>query len=218
MLFQMAIFHYLQLSNISLCMLCVCVYIYIHTHTHIYVWRVTVLVAQSFLTLCDPMDCHLPGSAVHGNSPGKNAGVGSHSVLRGIFPTQGSNPVSCTGGRFLTIIWTTRKARVHMYICMYLCLLFFTQSCLTLCDPMDCSMPGFPVPHHLPELAQTLVYQIGDAIQPSHPMLSPSPPAFYFSQYQGLFQWSSFSHQVAKVLEFQFQHQSVQWIFRADFL
>ena len=85
-----------------------------------------------------------------------------------------------------------------------------TQSCLTLCDPMDCSMPGFPVPHHLPELAQTLVYQVGDVIQPSHPMLSPSPPVFYFSQYQGLFQGSSFSHQVAKVLELQFQHQSFQ--------
>ena len=85
-------------------------------------WRVTVLLAQSFLTLCDPMDCHLPGSSVHGNSPSKNAGVGSHSLLGGIFPTQGSNPVSCTGGRFLTIIWTTRKARVHMYVLMFVVL------------------------------------------------------------------------------------------------
>ena len=64
----------------------------------------------------------------------------------------------------------------------------FTQSCLTLCDPMDCSTPGLPVHHQLPELAQTHVHRVGDAIQPSHPLLSPSPPAFNLSQYQGLFQ------------------------------
>ena len=63
------------------------------------------------------------------------------------------------------------------------------QLCLTLCDPMDCSMPGIPVLHQLPELAQTLVHWVGDAIQPSHPLLSPSPPAFNLSQHQGLFQW-----------------------------
>ena len=57
------------------------------------------------------------------------------------------------------------------------------QSCLTLCDPMDCSTPGFPVLHHLPELAQTHVHLVGDAIQPSHPLLSPSPPAFNLSQH-----------------------------------
>ena len=62
------------------------------------------------------------------------------------------------------------------------------QSCLTLCDPIDCSMPGFPVHHQLLELAQTLVHRVGDAIQPSHPLLSPSPPAFSLSQHQGLFQ------------------------------
>ena len=86
------------------------------------------------------------------------------------------------------------------------------------CDPMDCSMPGFPVHHQLPELTQTHVHQVSDAIQPSHPLLSPSPPAFSLSQHQGLFQWVSSSHQVAKVLEFQFQHQSFQWIFKTDFL
>ena len=78
------------------------------------------------------------------------------------------------------------------------------QLCLTLCDPMDCSMPGFPVLHQLPELAQTHVHWVGNAIQPSHPLLSPSSPAFNFSQHQGLFQWVSSSHQVAKVLEFSF--------------
>ena len=93
-----------------------------------------------------------------------------------------------------------------------------TQSCLTLCDPMDCSMSGFPVLHHLLESAQTHVHWVGDAIQPSHPLSSPYPPAFNLSQHQGLFKWVSLSHQVAKVLEFQFQHQSFQWIFRTDFL
>ena len=69
---------------------------------------------------------------------------------------------------------------------------------------MDCSMPGFPVHHQLPELAHIHVHRIGDAIQPSHPLLSPSPPAFYLFQHQGHFQWVSSSHQVAKVLEFSF--------------
>ena len=71
-----------------------------------------------------------------------------------------------------------------------------------LCDPMDCSTPGFPILHQLPELAQTHVHQVGDAIEPFHPLSSPSPPAFNLSQHQGLFQWVSSLHQVAEVLEF----------------
>ena len=82
------------------------------------------------------------------------------------------------------------------------------QSCPTLCNPIDCSTPGFPVDHHLPELVQTHVHRVGDAIQPSHPLSSPSPPAFNLSQHQGLFQRVSSLYQVAKVLEFQLQHQS----------
>ena len=92
------------------------------------------------------------------------------------------------------------------------------QLCPTPCDPMDCSTPGFPALHHLPEFAQTHVYWVGDAIQPSHPLSSPSPLAFNLSQHQGLLQWVSSSHQVAKILELQLQHQSFQWIFRVDFL
>ena len=91
------------------------------------------------------------------------------------------------------------------------------QSCPTLCNPMDCSMTGFPGHHQLPELAQTHVCQVGDAIQPSHPLSSPSPPALNLSQHQGLFQWISSSIQVAKVLELQLQHQSFQWVFMTDF-
>ena len=90
------------------------------------------------------------------------------------------------------------------------------QSYPTFCNPMDCSTPGLPVHHQLPELTQTHVHWIGDAIQPSHPLSSPSPPAPNPSQHQGLFQWVSSSHQVAKVLEFQLQHQSFQWTPRTD--
>ena len=93
-----------------------------------------------------------------------------------------------------------------------------TQACLTLHDPMDCSIPGFPDHHQLPELSQTHVHRVGDAIQPSHLLSSPSLPAFSLFQHQGLFQWVSSSHQVAKVLALQLQHQSFQWIFRTDFL
>ena len=75
--------------------------------------------------------------------------------------------------------------------------------CPALCDPMDWRMPGFPVHHQLPEFAQTHVHWVNNAIQPSHPLSSPSPPAFNLSQHQGLFQWVGSSHQVAKVLEFQ---------------
>ena len=76
------------------------------------------------------------------------------------------------------------------------------QSCLTLCDPMDSSTPDFPVFHYF-EFAQTHVHWVGDAIQPPHPLSSPSPPALKLSQHQGLFQWVNFLHQVTKVLEFQ---------------
>jgi len=77
------------------------------------------------------------------------------------------------------------------------------QSSPTLCDPMNRSTPGLPVHHQLPEFTQTHVHRVGDAIQPSHPLLSPSPPAPNPSQHQSLFQWVNSSHEVAKVLEFQ---------------
>ena len=91
------------------------------------------------------------------------------------------------------------------------------QSSLTLwLHGLHCSTTGFPVPQYVPEFAQTHVHGVSDAIQPSHPLLPPSFPAFNFSQHQGLFQWISSLHQVAKVLEL--QYQSFQWIFRTDFL
>ena len=83
---------------------------------------------------------------------------------------------------------------------------------------MNCSTPGLPVHHQLTEPTQTHVHWVGDAIHPSHPLSSPSPPTFNLSHHQSLFKWVSSSHQVAKVLEFQLQHQSFQWMFRTDFL
>ena len=93
-----------------------------------------------------------------------------------------------------------------------------TQSCLTLCDPMDCSMPGLPVHNQFLEFTQTHVHWVSDAIQPSHPLSSPCPPTFQLSQHQGLFKWVISLHQVAKGLEFQLQQQSFQWIPRTDLL
>ena len=92
------------------------------------------------------------------------------------------------------------------------------QSCPTLCDPMNCSTPGLPVHHQLPESTRTHVHWVSAAVQPSHPLSSPSPPAFNLSQHQGPFKLVSSSHQVAKILEFQLQHQSFQWTPRTDLL
>ena len=94
----------------------------------------------------------------------------------------------------------------------------FTQSCPTLCNPVNHTTPGLPVHHQLPESTQIHVHWVSDAIQPSHPLLSPSSPAFNLSQHQGLFIWVSSSHQVAKVLEFQPQYQSFQRTPRTDLL
>jgi len=109
-----------------------------------------------------------------------------------------------------------------LYVIIFHCLSVLccsvAQLCLTSCDLTDRSAPGLPVLHQLPELAQTHVHRVSDATQPSHPLSSPSPPAPNLSQHQGLFQWVSSSHQVAKGLELQLQHRSFQWIFRMDFL
>ena len=91
------------------------------------------------------------------------------------------------------------------------------QSCPTLCNSIDYSMPGLSVPHHLPKFAQVHVHCIDDAIQPSHPLTPSSSSAFSLSQHQGLFQWVGCLHQMTKILELQLQHQSLQWVFRVDF-
>ena len=123
------------------------------------------------------------------------------------------------------IIWNKTHSQqlfhlhaMHSFKNIYLSVSSVAQSCLTIHNPMNHSTPGLPVHHHLPELTQTHVHRVGDAIQPSHPRSSPSPPAPNPSQHQGLFQWVNSSHEVAKVLEFQPQHHSFQRDPRADLL
>ena len=106
-------------------------------------------------------------------------------------------------------------------ICLTMLSVFLSsaaQSCPTLCDPMNRSTPSLPVHHQLLEFTQTHVHRVGDPIQPSHPLSSPSPPAPNPSQHQSLFQWVNSLHEVAKVLEFQLQHHSFQRNPRADLL
>ena len=107
----------------------------------------------------------------------------------------------------------------HKYISLCVVSQFSSvaQSYPTICNPMGCSMPGFLVHHELPELTQAHVHWVGDAIQPSHPLSPPSPPAFNLSKHQGLSKWVSSSNQLAKILALQPQHESFQWIFRTDF-
>ena len=135
------------------------------------------------------MDCNPPGSSVHGDSPGKNARVGCHALLQGIFLTQGLNP-----GLLHHLNWQADSLPLGSV----------AQLSPTLCNPMDCSTPGFLVLHQLPELTQTHVHRVGDAIQSSHPLSSHSHPAFNLSQHQGLFQGVSSLHQVAKYWSFSF--------------
>ena len=116
--------------------------------------------------------------------------------------------------------WTTINVILDFLFCLRMSScgsVQFNRSVMSnSCYPMNRSMPGLPVHHQLPEFTQTHVHWISDAIQPSHPLSSPSPPAFNLSQYQGLFKWVSSLHEVAKVLEFQLQHQSFQWTPRTD--
>ena len=99
------------------------------------------------------------------------------------------------------VIISSRTSMSSLYFVFYMLMSSVAQSCLTLWDPMDCSTPGLPVHHPLPEFTQTHVHRVSDAIQPSDPLSSPSLPAFSLSQHQGLFQWVSSSHQEAKSIE-----------------
>ena len=133
----------------------------------------------------------------------------------------------CSGTKSKSIIYTDFKTCSHVrWAGRHGILLpqvsLVARLCPSLCNPMDCSMPGFPVHYQLSELAQTHALQVSDAIQPFHPLLSPFSPAFDLYQHQNLFQWVSFSHQVAKVLGFQLQHQAFNKYselisFRTDF-
>ena len=104
---------------------------------------------------------------------------------------------------YMGVFQCSSKIWVHLQFYSSVQFSSVAQSCPTLCDPMDCSTPGFPAHHQLLELTQTHVHPGSDDIQPSHPLLAPYSPAFNLSQHQGLFYWISSSHQVAKLLKFQ---------------
>ena len=165
--------------------------------------------------LCNPIDGCPPGSAVPGilqartlewvsfPSPMHESEKWkwSHSVVSDSSPPHGLQPTR------LLHPWDfpgkSTGVGCHFLLRNAVSVSSVSQSCLTLCVPMNRNTPGLPVHHQLPELTQTHVHQVGDAIQPSHPLSSPSPPAPNPSQHQGLFQWVNSSHEVAKVLEFQ---------------
>ena len=135
-------------------------------------------------------------------------------------------PVGSTGSQRVGQDWVTNTftffVTQHTSCTVYMSCCSVVQSWLTIWDPMDCSMPGLPVLHYLPEFAQTHVHWVNDAIQPSH-LLSPPSPALNLSQHQGLFQLICSSYQGAKVLELQLQHQCFQELpgsisFRMDWL
>ena len=175
-------------------------------------------VPRSCPTLCNRMNCTLPGTSVHGIYWVRILEWVAISSSRGSSPPRDQTHVAYITGRLFT---TDPPGKPLRNITITLNLLQFSslaQPCPSLWAPMDCSTPGLPVHHQHPEPTQTPVYCVGDAVQPSHPLSSPLPPAFNLSQHQGLFEWISSSHQVFKTLEFQLQHHSFQWIFRTDFL
>ena len=150
------------------------------------------------------------------DSPGKNTEVGCHFLLQCMkvkierevvqsCPTP-SDPMDCSiPGSSVHGIFPGKSTGVgcHRLLCWSSQFSSVAQSCPTLCDPMNRSTPGLPVHHQLQEFTQTHVHRVSDAIQLSHPLSSPSPPAPNPSQHQRLFQWVNSSHEVAKVLEFQ---------------
>ena len=141
---------------------------------------------QSYLTLSDPMDCSPPGSSVHG--------ILQATLLEwvAIFSSRvSSQPRDRTCVSLCFLPWRVGSlplaspGKSFRYSVQFSSV---TQSCPTLCNPMNCSMPGLPVHHQLPEFTETHVHRIGDAIQASHPLSSPSLPAPNPSQHQGIFQ------------------------------
>ena len=174
-----------------------------------------VKVAQSCPTLCDPMDY----------------------IVRGILQARILEWVAFpfSGGSSQARDWTqvshfargffTNWATICIYMCVCVCMYIYTHvvfvqplSCIHLfVNSWKCSIPGPPSPYHLPEFVQIHVHCIGDAIQPSHPLMPSSPSALNLSQHQELFQWIVCSHQMTKILELQLQHQCFQQVFRIDF-
>ena len=160
-----------------------------------------MLVPQSCMTLYNPMDCNPPGPSVHGDSPGKNTGVGCHLLLQGIFSYQRSNPglphcsqiLYCLSQQFSSVQLLSHVQFFEMHGLQH---------------------TGHPCPSPTPGAYSNSC----PSSQWCHPLSFPSPPTFNLSKDWGLIQWVICLLQVAKVLQFQLQHQSFQWIFRTDFL
>ena len=173
------------------------------------------LVARLCLTLLEPHGLQLARLLCPCDLQGTSIGMGLHFLFQEIFLTWIKLVPLALAGGFFTIelpgkptTFVTLNKLLFQIFCGSIQFTSVAQSCLTL-QPIDYSMPGFPDHYQLPELAQTHVHQVGDAIQLSHPLLSPNPLVFNLSYHQGLFQGVSFLHQVAKILEFQLQHQSL---------
>ena len=180
--------------------------------------------------LCDPMGCGPQGSSLHRIVQARTLEWIAISSPRGSSRFRDLTHISygsCAADRFFTTELPRKPFKLLIACCF--CIIFkwpgayiaLQFSSVLLCPtlwPHWLQHNRLLVHHQLPEFTQTHVHWVGDAIQPSHPLLSPFPPAFNLSHHQGLFQWVSSSHQVAKVLEFQLQHQSFQWPPRTDFL
>ena len=146
-----------------------------------------------------------------------NASSFTSTLHHSLSPASSSTGISMMVVSFLPFVLLPQLNSLK-YIIKWFQFSSVSQSCLTLCDPMNHSTSGLPVHHHLPEFTQTHVHRVSDAIQPSHHLSSPSPPSPNPSQHQSLFQWVNSSHEVAKVLEFQVQHHSLKRNPRADLL
>ena len=169
------------------------------------------------------MDSSPPGSSVHGVFQVRILEWVAISFSRGSSKSKDWKYISHTASRFFTSQpwekpYAYKKCTLKVIQILPNQSSSVAQSGTTLCDPRNRSTPGFPVHHQLPESTQTHGHWVGDAIQPCHPLLSPSPPTLNLSQHQGLFKWVSSSHQVSKLLEFQLQYQSFQWTTGTDLL
>ena len=160
----------------------------------------------------NPRDYSPPGSSVHGILQARILERVAISFSRRSSQLRDQICFSYVSCIFICVYVYKHTNGIHYCCCSV------AQSCPTLCNPMDCSMPGFLALYYFPEFAQTQVHWVSDANQPSRLLLSPSPPALNLSQHQCLFSMSWLSHQVAKILELQLQHQPFQWIFKVDFL
>ena len=178
--------------------------------------------------LCDPMGCGPQGSSVHRIVQARILEWVAISSPRGSSRFRDLTHISCgscTADRFFTTEPPRKPFKLLIASCFciifkwpgaYIVLQFSSVHLCPTLRPHGLQHTRFPVHHQLPEFTQTHVHWVGDTIQPSHPLLSPFPPAFNLFQHQGLFKGVSSLHQVGKILEF--QHRSFQWVFRTDFL